>query len=160
MNNRLQNKPNSCCSESMSCDPLQMMPLAMAYVPWQQWQNVYEGSKGLENGTIFEELIFPFQYASRVCGDGGNCRSNERMERRNNQHCCNERMERCKSERRCNEKNDNRKIENCEKERTARCGNEQHRCERERIDRCENEHRHCGQNNRCDRMNHCERRRD
>lgn len=69
------------CGESMAYDPLQTMPLAMGYIPWQQWQNVYEGSKGLENGTIFEELIFPFQRASNFC-NSGNCR-----QRTENSYC-------------------------------------------------------------------------
>lgn len=46
---------------------LQGMPLAMAYVPWQSWQNVSDGSRGLSQGTIFEELIFPFEYAGKGC---------------------------------------------------------------------------------------------
>lgn len=74
-------------------DSLQTMPLAMAYVPWQQWQNVYEGSVGLMQGTIFEELIFPFQYASRVCTNNGNCRSNDRMNRNSRERCSRERTE-------------------------------------------------------------------
>lgn len=37
------------------------MPLAMAYVPWQEWQNLYEAEKGFHRGTIFEELDKPFQ---------------------------------------------------------------------------------------------------
>ena len=36
------------------------MPLAMAYVPWQDWNQVYEPCKGLEEGTIFPELNLPF----------------------------------------------------------------------------------------------------
>ena len=32
----------------------------MAYVPWQQWQNIYEPCRGLERGTIFEDLDKPF----------------------------------------------------------------------------------------------------
>ena len=36
------------------------MPIAMAYVPWQKWQDIYEPGKGLENGTIFKELDKPF----------------------------------------------------------------------------------------------------
>ncbi len=74
MNNRLRtiqshclDMDNSYCNQNMTYDPLQTMPLAMAYVPWQQWKNVYEGCKGLEHGTIFEELIFPFQFSSRMC---------------------------------------------------------------------------------------------
>ena len=91
MNNRLQcNRNSSChehgsmtCGESINCDPLQILPLAMAYVPWQQWQNVYDGSKGLEYGTVFEELLFPFQHASKVCKTIGECRGSDRMERTN-----------------------------------------------------------------------------
>ncbi len=36
------------------------MPVAMAYVPWQKWQRIYELGQGLEHGTIFEELDKPF----------------------------------------------------------------------------------------------------
>lgn len=55
-------------------DSLQGMPLAMAYVPWQSWQNVFDGAKGLEQGSIFEELIFPFEYAGPGCRNTGSCR--------------------------------------------------------------------------------------
>lgn len=43
---------------------LDMLPLAMAYVPMQQWNEIYEGEKALERGTIFPELDLPF------CGKG------------------------------------------------------------------------------------------
>ena len=36
------------------------MPVAMAYVPWQKWQDLYDPYKGLERGTIFKELDKPF----------------------------------------------------------------------------------------------------
>lgn len=39
--------------------------LAMAYVPWQEWRNIYEPGKAIVRGTIFEELDKPF------CGAGG-----------------------------------------------------------------------------------------
>ncbi|WP_243002528.1 MULTISPECIES: spore coat associated protein CotJA [Lachnospiraceae] len=32
----------------------------MAYVPWQKWRNLYEPCKGLQRGTIFEDLSKPF----------------------------------------------------------------------------------------------------
>ena len=48
--------------------PVPAMPIAMAYVPWQTWKNVYEAQKGLCRGTIFQELDKPFQGA-------GGCRS-------------------------------------------------------------------------------------
>lgn len=34
--------------------------VAMAYVPWQYFHNVYEPEKALEIGTIFPELEKPF----------------------------------------------------------------------------------------------------
>lgn len=48
-------------SSPVKCDPLQGMPLAMAYVPWQEWRNIYNQEKALQRGTIFEELDLPFQ---------------------------------------------------------------------------------------------------
>lgn len=41
-------------------DPVGNMPLAMAYVPWQCFQKVYEPDKALQYGTIFPELNKPF----------------------------------------------------------------------------------------------------
>lgn len=58
-------------SPEMPCyhmDPLRNMPLAMAYVPWQRWQNIFEADKGFHCGTIFQELHKPFEHA------GGGCR--------------------------------------------------------------------------------------
>lgn len=48
-------------SSPVKRDPLQGMPLAMAYVPWQDWKNVYCQEKALQRGTIFEELDLPFE---------------------------------------------------------------------------------------------------
>ena len=36
-------------------------PLAMAYVPFQQWGRVYSEDDALDNGTLFPELVFPFE---------------------------------------------------------------------------------------------------
>ena len=36
------------------------MPVAMAYVPWQNWHSIHDPEKGLHCGTIFEELYKPF----------------------------------------------------------------------------------------------------
>lgn len=41
-------------------DELAGMPLAMAYVPWQYWNQVYGPDCALEAGTIFPELVKPF----------------------------------------------------------------------------------------------------
>ena len=35
-------------------------PVAMAYVPWQQWQMPYGPERGLAQGTIFSELDLAF----------------------------------------------------------------------------------------------------
>lgn len=34
--------------------------LAMAYVPWQTWRNIYCPEQAFKAGTIFEELHKPF----------------------------------------------------------------------------------------------------
>lgn len=39
---------------------LENLPLAMAYVPWQSWEETYEPAEGLKNGTIFPCLNLPF----------------------------------------------------------------------------------------------------
>ncbi|WP_444658322.1 spore coat associated protein CotJA [Caproiciproducens sp. R2] len=45
----------------MSPTPLPAMPVvAMAYVPFQQFNSTYTPEKGLEMGTIFPELDKPF----------------------------------------------------------------------------------------------------
>ncbi len=35
-------------------------PLAMSYVPFQQWGKVYDPHEGFHKGTIFPDLDFPF----------------------------------------------------------------------------------------------------
>lgn len=35
-------------------------PLAMAYVPFQQWGEVYSEDEAFNRGTLFPELDFPF----------------------------------------------------------------------------------------------------
>ena len=35
-------------------------PLAMAYVPFQRWGDVYDDDKALSKGTLFPELDLPF----------------------------------------------------------------------------------------------------
>lgn len=47
-------------SGSRNADPLSAMPIAMAYVPWQYFREVYEPDKALQYGTIFPELNKPF----------------------------------------------------------------------------------------------------
>lgn len=49
---------NGCCKErsSLPCS----VSVAMAYVPFQQWSEVYSAEKGLSAGTIFPCLNLPF----------------------------------------------------------------------------------------------------
>ena len=42
---------------------IENMPIAIAYVPFQQWQNIYEPRQALQRGTIFKELDLPFTCA-------------------------------------------------------------------------------------------------
>ena len=37
------------------------LPVAMAYVPMQRWERVYEPERGLKEGTMFPELNLPFK---------------------------------------------------------------------------------------------------
>lgn len=36
------------------------LPLAMAYVPFQQWEDIQEIQRGFPRGTIFRDLDKPF----------------------------------------------------------------------------------------------------
>lgn len=54
-------------TKRVSCDMLQGLPLAMAYVPRQHYDRMFELSAGLKMGTIFPELCLPF------CGKRGKC---------------------------------------------------------------------------------------
>lgn len=47
------------CVESV-CSAVDVCPLAMAYVPWQSWGEVYKPTDGFRRGTIFPELDLPF----------------------------------------------------------------------------------------------------
>ncbi len=43
-----------------SCDTPKEFPLAMGYVPWQTWGNLYDPCEALAQGTIFKDLNFKF----------------------------------------------------------------------------------------------------
>lgn len=53
---------HSSCSYKQEKEVLKLdsMPLAMTYVPWQKWQNIYKPENALYAGTIFQELDLPF----------------------------------------------------------------------------------------------------
>ena len=50
---------------STPCSVKERKSLAMAYVPWQTWDNIYHPRMALQRGTIFADLDMPF------CGRGG-----------------------------------------------------------------------------------------
>lgn len=45
---------------STPCSMSKETVLAMAYVPWQKWENIYSSDKGFKRGTIFADLDKPF----------------------------------------------------------------------------------------------------
>ncbi len=54
------------CKITEIITPLPANPVvAMAYVPYQKYGEVYAAEKGLETGTIFPELDKPFLGAGR-----------------------------------------------------------------------------------------------
>lgn len=66
----------NCYSNSSPHQSQQSMsskPLAMAYVPWQQFKTVYELNEALKYGTIFPELNLPF------LGSKGGCSCKNRI---------------------------------------------------------------------------------
>lgn len=64
----MQNQSNCGCSKTRpDYSGVDQLPLAMAYVPWQTFNNTYDRATGLSMGTIFPELCKPF------CGKGGAC---------------------------------------------------------------------------------------
>lgn len=63
MNNMSRSCGRDTCSRpscSRNEDVLQSLPLAMAYVPWQQLRSLYEPDQALQIGTLFPELCKPF----------------------------------------------------------------------------------------------------
>jgi len=56
--NQNRNRCDDDCSRGR--DMLYGMPLAMGYVPWQNFECTYEPAQALQAGTIFPELDKPF----------------------------------------------------------------------------------------------------
>lgn len=55
-----KNMPNpEECFPSQS-DPIEGMPLAMCYVPWQNFESLYPDDEALQKGTIFCKLDLDF----------------------------------------------------------------------------------------------------
>ncbi|MFV0344464.1 MAG: spore coat associated protein CotJA [Anaerocolumna sp.] len=64
----LSNAHDYCDKHEEKC--IDKLPLAMAYVPFQKWKNIYDVSTGLQTGTIFQDLNLPF-YGYKMCGMRG-----------------------------------------------------------------------------------------
>ena len=60
--------PVAAVNSEIPSDAFCKMPVAMAYVPWQDWCNIYPLRKALCQGTLFGELDKPF------LGKGGCCK--------------------------------------------------------------------------------------
>lgn len=60
----MNNSMNGKCSTAGLTIPVgkfpQNTPDAMAYVPYQQWEETYKENTALERGTIFPSLDLPF----------------------------------------------------------------------------------------------------
>lgn len=52
-------QPRCDCPDT-SVGGMELYPIGMGYVPWQQWQQTYALDRGLCRGTIFPELDLPF----------------------------------------------------------------------------------------------------
>lgn len=56
-----ENTMQNCMScPEMRPDALEGMPLAMCYVPWQRYGNVYDECEAMYHGTLFKELDLGF----------------------------------------------------------------------------------------------------
>ncbi len=58
-NNNNNNRPSVFNGETPRFP--QKTPLAMAYVPFQQWGEVYNSDQAFNSGTLFPELDLPFE---------------------------------------------------------------------------------------------------
>lgn len=52
---------DSRCNECIRVNDMPGFALAMAYVPWQTFRNLYDEHEALCNGTIFKELDLDFR---------------------------------------------------------------------------------------------------
>lgn len=64
----MQNQNHVSCIEKSDTSCLETLMPAMAYVPWQTFEQTFPLDHALKTGTIFPVLEKPF------CGKGGRCR--------------------------------------------------------------------------------------
>lgn len=65
------------CTSCANDNKLKGLPLAMAYVPMQEWEDIYDDENALVHGTLFKALDLPWYQSSCRDGVGGKC-NNER----------------------------------------------------------------------------------
>ncbi|MED9996325.1 MAG: spore coat associated protein CotJA [Paludibacteraceae bacterium] len=54
------------CVTELLCGKKDDWVLAMAYVPWQEWRDLYAEELALQKGTLFAELDKPFLGGKQV----------------------------------------------------------------------------------------------
>ena len=54
-----RNSKHSCPGRQDSQN-IDSLSLAMSYVPWQTWEDLYKPEDGFQQGTIFKQLNKPF----------------------------------------------------------------------------------------------------
>ena len=62
---------NTPSSDENSCTCLEDLPLAYAYVPYQQLNTVYSPEEGLCVGTVFPELNLSICEYGKICKETG-----------------------------------------------------------------------------------------
>lgn len=60
MQNRMAPRGQNHMHEKHSHEECKEYPLAMGYVPWQTWGDLYEPCDALNQGTIFKDLNYKF----------------------------------------------------------------------------------------------------
>lgn len=64
----------SCGTQEECSTYLHAPSLAMVYSPRQCWRNLLDPQSALDQGTLFAELVLPFEGGSKRMGTEGNCR--------------------------------------------------------------------------------------
>lgn len=64
---------NRSCDSCIDDERMKYFRLAMAYVPWQEWEKIHEDETALARGTLFEDLDMPW-YQSACDRENGTCR--------------------------------------------------------------------------------------
>ncbi len=64
---------NRSCDSCIDDERMKYFRLAMAYVPWQEWEKIHEDETALARGTLFEDLDLPW-YQSACDRENGTCR--------------------------------------------------------------------------------------